>query len=51
MARSRRIAARITNVHPTPRICEVCPDPIVNGQGAYVTTDERATHLACPAVR
>lgn len=48
MARTRRTPARITNVHAAPRTCEVCRGLITNGTPAYVTTDERATHTACP---
>jgi hypothetical protein len=41
MARTRRPAVYLTNVHPAGRTCEVCSAPIANGQGAYVTIDGR----------
>jgi hypothetical protein len=47
MARTRTRPTILTNVHPIGRTCLICRGPIINGQGAYVTTDNRpeaATH-------
>jgi hypothetical protein len=50
MARTKRPATYISNVHPTGRVCGICRGPIITGQGAYVAqTGTAANHIACPA--